>query len=705
MKNRIKVTKNNLLIWMLFFCISFLGFYLFTPLGKIYLIVSVESDVSGESQLFYGFRGQGFSEQRSIKKTISVGYNELNFPIPLPWQVIRWDPIDLPAANMIVKNIFFYSLGGIRHFIYPEDVTPLSGVNITQQPHGVGLSINGADPKILISSSVANRVFVLQAAVISLFSSIIAGFFTMYYLRQQGNRTALIRLQNIIEKEQATLRSFPMFFVFALICCFTALTTFSLSIDNEMSAIRSQHIGWVSEGRWGMALFQILIMPQAVVPYLPNLLFIFFMSIAYLFIIRAHDLKVNFYTYALFPIFCAFPTWSFLSSYYANIPPTGLGVLLVSVTAWLFRWYILEWIITDKKIKWGPTCYVLSIQIVLLATAVGIYQTFFFAFASIALSIIVFTMLIKEINVRKIIKALIFLGLLMVLALALYYLIHHLALWCSRFEVIYLKGFYNQKIFFNSPLEITQKVFFEAMKIYGGQKSLYGTSLQAIGFLVILGLCALIFNNSKMTTFKGKIITVGLAIIILGAPFILNFMAGGEMPLRTFVGVPYIIWFFSLLALTSSQYIIRALAIILLLAGVYQIFYANSQYAASMQMIEKQDEMLALSIYQEIVKVHPDFSRHRIYPVIFHGAKLSSTIYPDVPTTKVAGSFFSWDGGHPFRMVVYMNLLGFNNLQLGVLPSAEYPDKAARHFQEMPIWPALGSVKVVEGVTLVRLGE
>lgn len=702
MENRIKLTKNNLLISVLFFCISFLGLYLFTPLGKVYLTVGVESDMSGQAQVFYGFKGQGLSEQRSIKKPILPGYNDLTFQIPLPWQVIRWDPIDQVGANLVVKKIALSFLGGVEIPIFPEDTKTIA-VTFTLAPNGVGILTHDTDPRISLAFSISTKIFVLQVLLISLFALIITGFFAVFYLNKDDNSAMLGWFQNIIEKEKTTIKSFPIFFILALICCFTALTTFSLSIDNEMSAIRSQHIGWVSEGRWGMAFFQILIMPQAVVPYLPNLLFILFVSMAYLFIVRAHDLKVKFYTYALFPIFCAFPTWSFLSSYYANIPPTGLGLLLVSIAAWLFRWCILELIIMDKKFT-RQIYYVLFVQTVLIAIAIGIYQSFFFAFASMVLGIIIFTMLMKKINLTKIIKALMFLGLLMVLGLIFYYLIHYLALWCSRFEVVYLKGFYNQDIFFSSPMVVTQKVFFEAMKIYGGQKILYGMTLQAIGFLVLLGFCALIFNSSKTMTYRGKIISVGLAVITLGAPFILNFMAGGEMPLRTFVGVPYVIWFFSLLALTGSQQIIRILAIILLLTGVYQIFYANSQYAASMHMIEKQDEILAASLYKEIVKANPDFYRHTVYPVAFHGTKEMSTVYPDVPTTKVAGSFFSWDGGHPFRMIVYMNLLGFNNLALATPSSPEERDKFARNFQEMPIWPTEGSVRVVDGVTLVRLG-
>ena len=79
----------------------------------------------------------------------------------------------------------------------------------------------------------------------------------------------------------------------------TALTTFSVSIDDELGAFRTDHGIWIAQGRWATYLFQTFLLPNATVPYFPNLLFNFFVTLAYLFIIRALDLKINFYTYAL----------------------------------------------------------------------------------------------------------------------------------------------------------------------------------------------------------------------------------------------------------------------------------------------------------------------------------------------------------------------------------------------------------------------
>ena len=80
----------------------------------------------------------------------------------------------------------------------------------------------------------------------------------------------------------------------------------------------------------------------------------------------------------------------------------------------------------------------------------------------------------------------------------------------------------------------------------------------------------------------------------------------------------------------------------------------------------------------------------------------SASVYPLVYTTTSGASFFEWDDGNPLRMVRYMNLVGYPQY---VPVAIDQRPRFASVYQEMPIWPMEGSVKLLDGVVLVKLSE
>ena len=66
------------------------------------------------------------------------------------------------------------------------------------------------------------------------------------------------------------------------------------------------------------------------------------------------------------------------------------------------------------------------------------------------------------------------------------------------------------------------------------------------------------------------------------------------------------------------------------------------------------------------------------------------------------GSFFDWDGGNLLRMVTYMKVMGYQNINM--LGEAERR-RVTPLFAEMPVWPAAGSVRKVDDGYLVKLSQ
>jgi hypothetical protein len=74
---------------------------------------------------------------------------------------------------------------------------------------------------------------------------------------------------------------------------------------------------------------------------------------------------------------------------------------------------------------------------------------------------------------------------------------------------------------------------------------------------------------------------------------------------------------------------------------------------------------------------------------------------PPVKHVEVFGSsFFEQDGGNVWRVVSYFTVIGAENVEAVAL-SCPLAAEAAR----LPAWPAAGSVSLVEGTALIKLGE
>ena len=132
---------------------------------------------------------------------------------------------------------------------------------------------------------------------------------------------------------KALLILLSLFAVFHL----NELANFTLSIDDEFAAFRDAAV-WLSQGRWTTYLFERFVLPQPVLPFLPLALFGLFCSIGYLLFLRAIGIpRPDPLSFAVFPIFAAFPTWAFQTAFQGNTPAAGLGILFSGWAVFLFR--------------------------------------------------------------------------------------------------------------------------------------------------------------------------------------------------------------------------------------------------------------------------------------------------------------------------------------------------------------------------------
>jgi hypothetical protein len=479
------------------------------------------------------------------------------------------------------------------------------------------------------------------------------------------------------------------------------LGVFSLSIDEEFAAFRdAASPAWVTQGRWTIYLVQVFLLPQTTIPYLPLVIFGVFSALGYLLIVRAHEGRDPIFRhYYLFPVFVAFPTWFFIIEFYTNLPGIGVGLFASCISVHLFAKMTADmerggFVLADQK--WRLVGAFASIAI-----ALGCYQSFLFFVVSACAGVMLMRLMATERGTKFPWSGLLLLIILAVGGTLLYYVIWKAFLLVLDVQVEYIQGFLNIDALLNDPLGIMKRTFDEAWKIYGGSKDVYGQSSIAVGVLLAVSSVLIVVQLTR----KG-VAAVIAGILLLGAvlmaPFALHLLSSGTAAYRSMVAIPYVVWLCGTLMVTNRVHIVRAAGFALVGFIIFESLYTLSLFQASNHLVRDHDRLLAQQAYTRIVAANPSFDTDKPAVVEFFGYREFQTPFPRIWSSTVGQSFFEWDYGNPYRINAFMKLLGYGNLD--ALP-VDRRSEFIKDLYAMPVWPSEGSVKVVRGVTLVRLSK
>lgn len=664
------------------------------------LIIDVDSTTSGSSQVFFRSKRDVFSEQDSVIVPLQPGHNELTFALPHLQSRIRWDPFDGAGALTVrgVRAQVWWSAVPIR----------LDTVQRGFQIVDVRMGVDGAlhvvtnsdatDPSVFVPIPVTKVFWLRQLGAASVSAIVLALLFLCLRLDGLAARS-VAGLRRALAEERPALKALPYLISIAAAFHFSSLAAFSISPDDEFAAFRTNPDVWISQGRWTVYLVERFVLPQPTVPYLPNAIFCVCVSIAYVFLVRAHGLGATWRTYALFPLFCAFPTWAYLAEFYANLPSASVGLVLSSAGALVFQ----RTFVRPALGPWEPSPFRsewlgLALQALLLAAAMGAYQSHLFASVGFGLGIVVLTTRSKpDVRPRDVGKMLAWLLISTAAGAGLYWSIQKVALAVSGVRVTYIDQFMQLNLLLEHPSDRLKFVYDELLAVYSGSAVLYGASLGCVGVLTVVGATSIPYSGRTWRT--ATLLVLSAAVLLL--PIAMMAVAP-DLPLRSLVGVPYAVWLFGVLATTHRLHIPRIVGTLTVVVSAFQFAYLLSLYAANTALTGSHDRIFAEAVYERIASAHDDFDRRRTYSVDFFGAKsMNMARYPSATTTTLGRTIFDWDHGNSDRIVSYMALLGYDNL---TTVDEDRRRRLTPEFQPMPAWPARDSVKVVDGITLVKLG-
>ena len=692
-------TQLRKMLWVLVAFFLTFGLFLYVYFGTE-LHLEVESTVSGKTQFFYPSNADALSQDHSYVSNLPVGRTKLVVPIPLSTQWLRWDPINGPG-EFVVKSLYL-KLPLIKITIPPEYVTANFQIaELAERADGISISTlkNARDPSVRIQLPWQKISGASTRYTLVLTSLLFAAIFMLWRARKRAN-TLFVELAALFRNEGEAFNKLPLLILFACSFWFLSLASYAISIDDEYAAFRQDHNVWVAQGRWTVYLLTKFILPQPVIPFLPNLIFCISAAISYLVIVRAHIVEMNWKGILLFPIFMAFPFWYFIAEFYANLLGVSIGLILSSVALLIFSRSISQ--LTGESVRKKTFLMLVALQGVLLGTAIGAYQSYLLAFFSMGLGLLVLNITRdSDVSFLRIIKQIAYLSLVTCTGFVFYQFVAFAFQAGLDVRTQYIDGFVNPTIFLERPWHVIFSTVVEAVKIYTGSGTVFGVSLRAIAVLMTLGLVTL---YSSLPDRKWRAVGIALALGCIITPFLLNLLAGGagRIPYRSMVGVPYVIWLFATLTLYKGSALLKGLAVIAIIVSTFQLVNAHATYNAATQLALEHDKALAAEIYYRIGKKLPDNDQLTHYKVDFYGAKPFTSVFPRIRDSTIGYSFFEWDRGNPHRIGTFMNLIGYEDI-------ATVPDNKLKEFikyyNDMPIWPSIGAVRQVGDVFLVKLGK
>ena len=482
-------------------------------------------------------------------------------------------------------------------------------------------------------------------------------------------------------KKEMPLKLQLFFFTIAisLITYAFNLTNFALSIDSEPIVSKNSYL---ELGRWGTNFIRYYVFDGAVIPYFT--VFISLVMFSASAVLMTDILRLRRLESILFcALFVSFPQIAYQFIYYLQADAVSLGFLLSAVFILLFV-KIIEG--SNKLVSAG--LFLLAALIMMFV--ISIYQALIFVPAVLYLVLVFRNTYLEGYTLTAEFKKALLFGLLLLVSAGFYYISQKIL--CpdvSQYLSSYANGASGNRFvnFYNIWIE----------NLWGdrfyGDKTFLVASLSAICTLIFL------FRKERKMFFTRAV----LIVLMLIAPFFISlFITIGYHPARLYLasGIVYAYLIAQFFASVKYRDLAVGFAGVIVLMNIY---FITKLYVAH-HGVQNHDLQLASKIDNKIREVYPEFEPRRDY-VYFYGAVPDSDFNRiKIPESDVfGGSFFQWDTGSNGRIISYMRAVDVANYK--IIDSKDLFLKIRDSISDMPVWPKPGSVKQVNDVMIVKLGN
>jgi hypothetical protein len=478
-----------------------------------------------------------------------------------------------------------------------------------------------------------------------------------------------------------------LFFAIAIICAYGfELFNFNITIDEENSGYRNGPTLWyIMSDRWGMYLIQRIFLPNSILPFVPLFLSLIFRATGIFLILLTWDSFSKRKMILIGSTMLIFPTLAYIDSFSVNNYGIGFGYLLVGVGIIIF---------TRTSSLWR------FIAFVPLSIALGIYQGFIPVIVAV-FGIFFVLQSVKKKHLRW--KLLFEILVALIISYILYFVINKIFLLVYKVPSSgYIESYFDLNYLTNNFSIVISLLVKQMNTIYMGNSAVFGTRTFATPVIIVL---ALIGGWYKIITHKSSIATKILLSfslpVILVIPFVSGLFTRGHVLLRSLLALPISIGGILALAMVENKKLIQLILSFALLVGSYQFVVSNNSLFASSHLALQADRLLASRIVTKIDEATAN-QENPIYFVEIVG--YTAPEFSDVihKSEVIGSSFFEWDEGNSERIVGFFETVGSS----GYYPLP--PEKRGwlvLKAEDMPIWPANGSVQIFNDTVVVKFGS
>jgi hypothetical protein len=674
-------------------------------------------------QLFYD-TGTGFNEGQVISETYQSGEEFSKISFRLPQAKIRTIRID-PGNNsdtFVIRKITIkvgsesktYSGSNILNFFI---LTNLIVTDSTEKETLTLRSLNNFDTQMMFSGQL-DKEFVMEkhpakkwfirllfifyvtgVLLIILFKSKIynATIKTVRFISVKA--TVLFSSDNLKLYLKDYLKKNEKIIIASVLIAIVAygyeLFNFSLTIDEEVETFRRaiEKNELISTGRWGAYLLNLIIIPATVLPFFPTLIALMGIAASSVLFVSHENtsLSTKLVFSAIFissPAHAHFLAFSNLALYFA------FGMSLASMSFVLLKNAIEK---DHQKIAF----YALSIA--MLTLAVSMYQAMF-AYFLVFCAYYLFTQSLKwnKINWQLLAKIVVGIFVVCVSGFLLYKIfdsaIRYFILGpISSNEKQYLDNFIQWG---KSPTkEIIANLINIITKYLTGWayfRQTFGLSLFSI---MIFTPIILIFIIKNKTEVWAKILSGVLLFAFILSSFSMIILNGNQIAARTLMSIPLMLAMLWLMINNEAGKRLRKIIIFAAIAILINNTYINTRLFYSANVSWEADRAMANRIVERIYALDPPLTGGKI-PVAFIGMYRPEANELFYSLDILGLSFFSVASLSPGRTMKVFNFIGDPNLELHYVEPHEQ-----RLSDDMPSWPAKGSVKIIDNVVYVKLSE
>lgn len=462
------------------------------------------------------------------------------------------------------------------------------------------------------------------------------------------------------------------------------LFNLNLTIDEEVhSTYTGPTLSWLVQGRWGMYLLNKFLFPYTVVPFMPLFVALLFHIGAVLLLLRGWEVR-----------------------------SLGEQIIIGSISISL---PIMAYIYTFSTINFGIGIglFCIALSLVLYAENEGIYRIWAFVPATFAIAIyqgllpaLVGVFLVRIIvemhSSQKIIVNVLIVFFIHIGAVLAYYFVQTLIIVVGIIPGLeYVNNYFDLVFLKDNFYTVLHRVWnYLIIPFYSGEKSVYGIDIYLLGWCIAVASLGVFvwYFRSGMTVLR-KYVAIALFISLLFLPFASSFLMQGSVSIRFMISLSIVLPGIVVLGIRGGRGIRLALFFLTIIC-IFQFLVATNHLFASSHLALQADRSLATRLIGKIedAQAEAGVDQVKYMEVIGYYKRQSTMLIPNIET--FGASFFGWNQGTTFRILPFLQTLGYS---FQPLPS----DRQIQMIEianSMPSWPQKGSVMVIGDTALVKFG-